>query len=508
MAALMTKPFETLKQIAHEAHILESLSSLLNWDEETYMPPGAISFRGDQHAYISGLIHKKKTGPEFKQALYSLVEEKSGQFKSKDLSDEDRACLRVWYRNVRIESCLPESFVKTFAKKTSEALPVWREAKEKNRFDHFLPHLKTIIKLAQEKANYIGYEQHPYDALLDLYEEGLSVKETETLFTQIKDELKPLIQSITSQSEIDDSSIKQSIPQNQQMDLGKELLKYIGYSFNHGRLDISAHPFSSCLHPTDSRITTRIDITDLSTNILAILHEAGHSFYDMGLPKEHYGTPLAEYISMGIHESQSRFWETCIGQSKAFWEGFYPILQRHFQGKFDTISLDTFYQAINKVTPSFTRVEADEVTYPMHVILRFELEKELISNNLQPEDIPEAWNQKMEELLGIKPENDRKGCLQDIHWAMGAFGYFPSYLMGNVYAGCLFKHFRTAHPGWESSIKEGRFDVVHNFLNDNVYKHGHRYSSHELIKNITSEEVTSTAYIDYLKSKYLSLVTS
>ena len=276
----------------------------------------------------------------------------------------------------------------------------------------------------------------------------------------------------------------------------------MGYGPQNGRLDLSSHPFSSASHPTDSRITTRIHKTSLISCISVILHEAGHALYEMGLPKEHYGSPLGDAISLGMHESQSRWWETRIGQSKPFWQHYMPLLKDQFKGTLDHINLENFYKALNKVEPSLIRVEADEVTYPLHVILRFEMECALIEGSLKVIEIPEAWNAKMKELLGISPTNNTEGCLQDIHWAMGGFGYFPTYTLGNIYASQLFEPFAKQHPDWEKMVSSGELHFITKWLNEAVHKHGKRYNSQEILKLATGNESTATPYINYLQNKY------
>jgi carboxypeptidase Taq len=276
----------------------------------------------------------------------------------------------------------------------------------------------------------------------------------------------------------------------------------MGFDFNQGRLDQSSHPFSSSPHPTDNRITTRFHATSLLSCISVILHEGGHALYEKGLPVEQYGTPLGSAISLGMHESQSRWWETRIGQNKSFWTHYLPKLQKYFPNDLKNVKLDPFYRAINKVEPSLIRVEADEVTYPLHVILRFEMEKALIEGSLKVRDIPEAWNSKMQELIGVTPATNSEGCLQDIHWAMGGFGYFPTYTLGNLYAAHLFEAFAKAHPDWEKQIASGNLMFITNWLHENIHQHGRRYTSQELLKKVTGKAFTADAYIKYLNSKY------
>jgi carboxypeptidase Taq len=279
----------------------------------------------------------------------------------------------------------------------------------------------------------------------------------------------------------------------------------MGYELDKGRLDLSAHPFSMSAHPTDSRVTTRIHASSIFSSISTVLHEGGHSLYEMNLPEEHFGSPLGEAISMAVHESQSRWWETLIGLSLPFWKHYLPILKEAYPGKLDQITLEQFYRAINKVEPSPIRVEADEVTYPLHVILRFEMESALIEGSLAIRDIPALWNQKMETYLGITPKDNREGCLQDVHWSMGGFGYFPSYALGNMYAAHLFTAFRKSHPDWESKIAKGELLFIKEWLKNNVHTHGRHYNSQDLLLKVTGKPFTEEAYLTYLKDKYLKI---
>jgi len=314
--------------------------------------------------------------------------------------------------------------------------------------------------------------------------------------------MSQLLKDIMSKKQTNDTFLFGSFDPQKQLEFSRHLLEKMGFPFSSGRLDLSTHPFSSTLHPTDNRITTRIHPTALMSNILAVLHEGGHALYGMSLPAEHFGTPLGEPISHGIHESQSRWWETRIGKSKPFWSHFYPLLQEYFPENLKNISLDTFYKAINKVEPSFIRIEADEVTYPMHIILRFELEKALIEGSLKVSEIPDAWRAKMKELLGIEPKTDSEGCLQDIHWAMGGFGYFPSYTLGNLYCCSLFSAFEKQHPEWQAHVAKGNLLFIKEWLYHNVHRYGRQYDSIELIEKITGMPFTEKPYSDYLIQKY------
>lgn len=499
---LPMEAYNKLLELAKNARLLQGVSSVLCWDQETYMPSGAGPIRSEQLKLLAGLVHEKKTSKEYALALGQLIDLKTGGIIAKGLGDDKQAAVRGWYRDYRRDTALPQHFVEDFAQLTSQSLLVWSKAKTNNAFHHFAPFLDKIVAMSRKKADYLGYKDHPYDALLDLYEPEITTKQVAQLFSELKAALVPLLKKTQSRPQVDDSFLHGVFPVSKQTAFGKMLLKDMGYDMTKGRLDFSSHPFSIASHPTDSRITTRVNPKFALSNISVVLHEAGHSLYEMGLPAEEFGSPLGESISLGIHESQSRWWETRIGHSRHFWEHYLPRLKKAFKGKFEDCTLDAFYKGINKVNPALIRVEADEVTYSLHVILRFEIEKSLIEGSLKVRDIPEAWNAKMKELLGVTPTTYSEGCLQDIHWSMGAFGYFPTYALGNMYASHFFKAFEKQHPNWTSRVASGELTFIGEWLHSNIHKHGRRYSSLELLKNVTGKPFTADAFVEYLTDKY------
>lgn len=501
-----TKDYEKLKDIARHTRVLSGINAHLGWDQETFMPPGAADIRAEQLKVMAGLIHKEKTGKKFVSALGTLIDIPKGTFTAKGLTEAEKAALKYWRRDYLKEKALPLKFVEELAQLSSQSILVWRNAKKEKNFKLFAPYLEKLIAMDRKKADYFGYEENPYDALLDQYEPDMTVKKINQLFSPLRTAIIKLLKDIARASPIDDSFLHGTFSHAKQLEFSKKIMHDMGYDENYGRLDLSTHPFSSASHPSDSRITTRIHPTSVMSCISVVLHEGGHALYEMGLPQEHYGSPLGDSISLGIHESQSRWWETRIGQSKAFWHYYLPLLKKQFPGKLDSITLDAFYAGINKVEPSLIRVEADEVTYSLHVILRFELEQLLIEGKLKVKDLPEAWNEKMKELLGISPKSDDEGCLQDIHWSMGAFGYFPTYTLGNMYAAHLFEAFNKQHPDWEKKVAQGQLNFIKQWLNENVHQHGRRYSSMELLKNVTGKDFTATPFITYLEKKYKGLL--
>lgn len=499
------KDYEQLHQLGRRVRTLSGIAQLLDWDQETFMPPAASSFRSSQLEILAGIIHAEKTGKKFTNALSKLIDVKTGKVSAKGLTDAQKAALREWRRDYLKETALPKKFVEEFAKLSSQAVLVWRDAKKDDAFQRFAPFLDKLVSMARKKADLLGYEDHPYDALIDQYEPYAKTKEISKLFTELEKSVVALLKKISRSKQIDDSFIHGKFSHEKQIEFSTLLLKDMGYDMKRGRLDFSSHPFSSSSHPTDSRITTRIHPTSLMSCISVVLHEGGHSLYEMGLPEESYGSPLGDAISLGMHESQSRWWETRIGQSKSFWQHYLPLLKKYFPGKLDAINLDTFYRAINRVEPSLIRVDADEVTYTLHVILRFDLERALIEGTLKIREIPEAWNAKMQKLLGISPEKNAEGCLQDIHWSMGAFGYFPTYTLGNLYASQFFETFAKQHPDWEKRVAKGELSFIKEWLNDSVHKHGRHYSSKELLKKVSGKDFSSDAFIHYLTNKYMEI---
>lgn len=499
------KDYQSLHEISRHARVLQGITALLDWDQETYMPPGAAENRAEQFKVMAGLVHRERTSPKFKNALQKLVDIESGHVLVEGLTYAQKAALREWRRDYLIETALSSKFVEEFAQLTSQSIVAWRNAKQENNFQLFAPYLEKLMHMSRQKADFLGYEKHPYDALLDHYEPGITSEEVNNLFVHIRTHLSPLIKKIKSAPQVNDKFLFGAWDRDKQIAFSHRLLDAMGYNKNYGRLDFSSHPFSSSSHPTDSRITTRMETKSIIDNIFVVLHEGGHGLYEMGLPQDQYGTPLGDSRSLGIHESQSRWWETRMGMSLPFWKYYLPLLKETFKGLLDTVTVEEFYRAINKVEPAFIRVDADELTYPLHVILRFELEKDLIEGVLSVRDLPDAWNAKMEEYLGIIPPTNKQGCLQDIHWAMGGIGYFPTYTLGNLFAAHLFNGFAIDHPDWSSRVEAGDLSFVKLWLHEKVFKHGKEYRSLELIEKATGKPFSADPYIHYLKQKYTQI---
>lgn len=498
------KSYLDLQALSLQIHELQSVASLLHWDQETYMPSGSITPRSHQLALMSELIHERKTSRKFKQLLSKLIHMSSGKPKIKGLTQAELAAVREWHKDYLKATKLPVSFVKSFSQLTSEASQIWSAAKESNKFKLFAPFLEKIIGMCREKAAILGFEEHPYDALLEGYEPCMTTRKVEGIFSGLQKELTALLKKIQSAPKVNDRFLRKKVDAACQTELGHMLFGLLPIDQAYSRLDLSAHPFSSSMHPHDSRITSRIIPERFMSHLFSILHETGHGLYEMHLPLKTWGTPLSEAVSLSIHESQSRWWETLIGRSLPFCKFLLPHLQKKLPS-LKTISLDRFYRAVNAVEPSLIRVEADEVTYCLHVIVRFELEKDLITGSLAVSDLPDAWNEKMEAYLGIRPKNDREGCLQDIHWSLGDFGYFPTYALGNICAAQFFTTFAKDHSDWEKRVAHGDFIFIREWLKEAVHQWGRRYNSEELIKRTTGKPLNESAYCSYLKRKYAEI---
>ena len=499
----MQNNMKKLKELGHEIHRLEQISALLGWDQETYIPKGAVNDRAEQQSVIQGILHSKITNPELGKILKGLGADLNSLNVNGNYSDTDRALIkntaRIYSKNVK----LPKSLVEREAKETSIAQAKWVEARKKSDFSLFSPHLDLILQLQREKADLLGYEDERYDALLDDYEPWMKTKEIVEVFSKFQGKLKSFIDRIvSSKTSIDDSFLYKGYDNEKQKAFGVEILNSMGYSFTRGRLDVSAHPFTTTIGYDDIRITTRYNKNNFKTGIFGIIHEGGHGLYELGFSEEIRGTILAEGTSMGIHESQSRLWENVIGRSKPFWKAFFPKLKAFFPEPLNGVSPDQFYRAVNIVKPSLIRVEADEVTYSMHIIIRFNLERKLLNGELSVDMLPDAWNREYGEYLGIEPENDAEGVLQDIHWSGGMIGYFPTYALGNLYAAQIYDTLKKEVKDLDSKLEEGNLKVVLDWLRKHVHRYGSIYNASELCKKVTGETLNPDYFMNYLESKY------
>ena len=474
---------------------VSSANGLLMWDRQTYMPKGGVAGRAEQSATLSRIAHEMLVDAETGRLLEALDQP--------DPSSEDGALVRRARREYEKATRLPGELVAEISRTTALAEPAWVEARERSDWSLFAPHLETILPLQREAAEHLGYEDHLYDALLDGYEPGAKKARLEKMFEELKTELVPLIRSISERDGEDrEAPLHNAFDEKAQERFGEEVITRFGYDWDRGRQDRTVHPFCIGLTPGDVRITTRFDPGWLSPALFGTMHETGHALYEQGVDPAYARTPLSGGTSMGIHESQSRLWENLVGRSRPFWSHFYPGLQKAFPEALGEFELEGFYRAINAVSPSEIRVEADEVTYNLHILLRFELEVALIEGSLSVSDLPSAWNAKMEEYLGITPENEATGALQDVHWSAGLFGYFPTYTIGNVLSVALFDEAIDAYPAIPEQIAEGEFSTLLGWLRENIHRHGSRYYPDELIERVTGRPLDAAPYLKYLKNKF------
>lgn len=503
------KTLDTLKPLTSrlvEIQHLSSAASLLSWDQETYMPPGGGQARADQLSTLQTLAHDTLVSPEIETLLVKWVDPATGQaldVPGDPWDEPSRSLLREVWRDFSRAKKLPSDFVKKLSRECSLAQQVWIEARKKSDFKLFLPNLRTVVSLKREETQYLGYKDSPYDALLDTYEPGSTVAQLRPLFASLKGRLVPLLNRIVaSPVTIDETLLTRSYDVTRQVEFGKLILTAMGYDFDRGRLDLSAHPFTTSFHPTDVRVTTRVYERELPACLFSCIHEGGHGLYDQGLDPAQYGTPLGDSLSLGIHESQSRLWENCVGRSRPFWRCFYPLLQQTFPDQLATINLEPFYAAINKVKPSLIRVEADELTYNLHIMLRFEIEQDLIEGHTQVEDLPTIWNEKMRDYLGLVPTRDAEGVLQDVHWSLGAIGYFPTYALGNLYAVQFFDQAGRELPNLDSEIEAGRLTVLTRWLNQKIHRWGRTFTADHLVRRVTGSSLSPEPFLSYLETKF------
>ncbi len=487
-----------LKNKLIELRHLGSVNSLLGWDQQVNVPSKGHEARAEVIAYISGLAHKNFTSPEFEDVLMLAKD-----FMDKGLLDADESCIvRETFDDFVKLKKLPNDFVKELSLVCARAHDYWVRARKVSDFGLFAPHLKKIVELKRKEAGLIGFAASPYDALLDDYEPGLTSAQAGEVLDEIKNFLVPLVAKIKdSKVIIDRTFLRGPWPIGKQKRFAKMVISKLGFDLEAGHMGVSPHPFCDSLHPTDTRITVRYSETDFVEQcLMSAIHEAGHGMYEQGLPIEYFGTPRGEAVSLGVHESQSRFWENIIGRSRFFWKYFYPELKAYFSDILVDISFEDFYKAINHVKSSLIRTDADEVTYNLHVIFRFEIEKDLIEGKTEVEDLPKIWNQKVLDYLGVEVDSDADGVLQDTHWADGSFGYFPTYTLGNLYAAQLYAAARNTLPGGLDS--QDYFNFFCDWLRVNIHSKGQLYGSTELIERVTGEKPTSRYFKDYITYKY------
>jgi carboxypeptidase Taq len=504
----MNDRLERLRAIDRQVHLLGHTAAVLHWDQETYMPAQAVDERAEQLALLQGLIHDRTTDPAVGDFLGELGVPESEQeveqaASLRALNTVDRAFLREIRRSFRRNTQIPRRLVIELARQTAVGQQLWATARREANFPMFAGQLKTIVSLMREMASCLGYVDHPYDPLLDEYEPFTGTAEVTKVFDGLQQGLKELLQRIrTSRRPVETAFLSRQYDVARQREFSLEVLQALGYDFQRGRFDESAHPFTSTLGRADVRVTTRFNPSFFNSGIFGTIHEAGHALYELGLDETLRGGILGDGASLGIHESQSRMLENLVGRSLPFWEHFYPRLQEVFPASLGDVSLEAFHRGINAVGPSLIRVEADEVTYGLHIVLRFELEKSLIAGDLEVEQLPEAWKQKADRLLGVSPPDDSRGVLQDIHWSMGAIGYFPTYALGNLYAAQFFDCFEKQNADWQAQLRQGQFTPLLGWLREQIHRHGRLYPAPELCRRVTGKRLEPTHFLDYLNRKF------
>ncbi len=488
----------TLKTKLSEITYLGRAAAVLGWDQQTYMPSGGAEDRGNQLAVIGSLAHRLFTSPE----IGELIEDSKPLVASMDPDSDDACLLRVLDKAYKKNICVPEEHVAEFARITSIAQEVWARARAASDFPAFRPHLERIVEMRREYAAFFKPYDHVYDPLLDDFEPGLTTAEVQAIFTTLRPQQVELIQAITSRPQVNDAFLHRDYPEQGQWDFGVEVATRFGFDWNRGRQDKSAHPFTTSFGIGDVRITTRFDPERSASALFSTMHETGHALYEQGFDKSLAGTPLADGASMALHESQSRLWENLIGRSLSFWTFFFPLFKKRFPEQLEGVDLDGFFRGINKVEPSLIRVEADEATYNLHVMLRLELEIALMEGTLEVKDLPEAWNARMKEYLGIVPPNDGVGVLQDVHWSGGMIGYFSTYALGNLISVQLWECILKDLPDLEDQIAHGQFESLLSWLREKVHRHGFKFEPQDLVRRITGTGIDPQPYMRYLKNKY------
>ncbi len=478
---------------------LNKAAAVLNWDQTTYMPSGGAAARGRQIATLSRLAHEKFTDA----GLGKLLDALRPYEESLPYDSDEASLLRVTRREYEKLTKVPAAFVAKLNTHQAESYQVWTEARPANDFARVQPYLEKTLDLSRKLADFFPGYEHIADPLIDFADYGMQVSSIRALFAELRAQLVPIVQAITSQPVADDACLKQAYPEAQQLAFGKSVIEKLGYDFKRGRQDKTHHPFCTKFSLGDVRITTRVQEHDLTDALFSTIHESGHAMYQQGINRAFEGTPLGGGTSSGVHESQSRCWENLVGRSRGFWQFFYPQLQALFPDQLNAVSIETFYRAINKVTPSLIRTDADEVTYNLHVMIRFDLETALLEGTLAVRDLPEAWHARYQADLGVRAPDNRDGVLQDVHWYAGQIGgVFQGYTLGNIMSAQFYEAAQHAQPGIPQEIAQGQFETLHGWLADNIYQHGSKFTANEIVQRATGQALTIAPYIRYLRTKY------
>lgn len=494
----MTNKLNQLKEILAEVYDLNAAAALLGWDQQTYMPPGGTEGRGQQLGTLQKLAHIKFTSPEVGKLLDDLVKET----RILDPDSNEARLVKVTKREYDKRTRVPPEMVEEFAQATTNAYIAWMQARQASDFSIFQPHLEKIVDLRRKYAELFAPYEQIYDPLLDDFEPGLKTAEVKEIFQALRSQQVTLIQAIKDRPQVDSYFLRRKYDPDKQWDFGVKVITKFGYDWQRGRQDKAPHPFTTNFGIGDVRITTRIHEENLASGLFSTMHEAGHALYEQGVDPSLARTPLAGGASLALHESQSRMWENLVGRSFAFWEHFYPQLQATFPEQLSDISIEQFYKGINRVEPSLIRVEADEATYNLHIMLRLELEIALIEGKIEIKDLPQAWNERMEAYLGVTPPNDAQGVLQDIHWSSGLIGYFSTYALGNLISVQLWERINEDIPDLEDQIRRGEFTALLEWLRAKIHRHGSKYEPQELVQRVTGSKIDATPYLQYLRKKY------
>lgn len=494
----MNQKLEKFKHLIAQVTDLSRANQLLGWDQQVNMPRGGADDRGYILATIAGLTHQKFTSAEMGKLLEELVPQASEMD-----PDSDDACLILrTAHDFEKQTKIPTEKVAEFAQATTVAETAWEQARAESNFSLFQDKLEKVVELRREYAGFFKPYDHIYDPLLDDFEPGLKTKEVKEIFGKLRPQQVALLKAIAQKPQINDSFLHIAYPENGQWDFGVDVITRFGFDWNRGRQDKSVHPFTTSFGIGDVRITTRFDSERAASALFSTMHEGGHALYEQGIALSLGRYPLANGASMAIHESQSRLWENIIGRSKGFWKFFYPKLQQTFPAQLGNVTMEQYYRGINKVEPSLIRTESDEATYNLHIMLRLELEIALMEGSLAVKDLPEAWNARMQDYLGIVPPNDRLGVLQDVHWSGGMFGYFPTYALGNLISAQLWEKIQAEIPTIDAQIEAGEFEELLAWLRLNIHRHGAKFEPQVLVKRVTGSTINPEPYLRYLNQKY------
>ncbi len=496
----MQKKLDELKNRLHEVEDLNLVAALLNWDQATYMPPGGAPARGRQMALVSRLAHEKFIDPD----IGRLLDDLRAYEESLDPGNDDAALIRVTRRGYEKSVRVPPQLLSELNEHAARSYQTWIAARPADDFAAVEPMLEKTLDLSRRIADcFPGYE-HIADPLIDFADEGMKAETVRALFADLRAQLVPLLREVLEQPEADDSCLHQTFPEESQRAFGEMVIRQLGYDFNRGRQDKTHHPFMTKFSLGDVRITTRFQEDFLANGLFSTIHEAGHAMYEQGIDMKFEGTPLAGGTSAGVHESQSRLWENVVGRSRVFWNHYYPQLQTYFPKQLGDVELETFYKAINKVQQSLIRTEADQMTYDLHVMIRFDLELALLEGSLSVRDLPDAWNARYQSDLGVSADQARNGMLQDVHWFAGTIGgAFQGYTLGNIMSALFYQQALLAHPDIPSQIGRGEFETLHGWMKHNIYQHGSKYTANELIQQVTGGLLTIDPYMAYLRGKFL-----